>query len=84
MAEGEDAQQAIEALAKAFVEGLGESVSFVPAVEDTIEGTAQPQAVESAKILQIRPLPSNRLRVRLSVLSPYVTTMVYTLAQVLF
>ncbi|WP_341535944.1 fused PTS fructose transporter subunit IIA/HPr protein [Actinobacillus equuli] len=49
VAEGEDAQQAIEALAKAFVEGLGESVSFVPAVEDTIEGTAQPQAVESAK-----------------------------------
>ncbi|WP_018651742.1 fused PTS fructose transporter subunit IIA/HPr protein [Actinobacillus capsulatus] len=49
VAEGEDAQQAIEALAKAFIEGLGESVSFVPAVEDTIEGTAQPQAVESAK-----------------------------------
>ncbi|WP_341535977.1 fused PTS fructose transporter subunit IIA/HPr protein [Actinobacillus equuli] len=49
VAEGEDAQQAIEALAKAFVEGLGESVSFVPAVEDTIEGTAQPQAIESAK-----------------------------------
>ncbi|WP_341536010.1 fused PTS fructose transporter subunit IIA/HPr protein [Actinobacillus equuli] len=49
VAEGKDAQQAIEALAKAFVEGLGESVSFVPAVEDTIEGTAQPQAVESAK-----------------------------------
>ncbi|WP_341536186.1 fused PTS fructose transporter subunit IIA/HPr protein [Actinobacillus equuli] len=49
VAEGEDAQQAIEALAKAFVEGLGESVSFVPAVEDTIEGAAQPQAVESAK-----------------------------------
>jgi len=50
VAEGEDAQQAIEALAKAFVDGLGESVSFVPAVEDTIEGAAQPQAVESAKI----------------------------------
>lgn len=49
VAEGEDAQQAIEALAKAFVEGLGESVSFVPAVEDTIEGAAQPQAVEFAK-----------------------------------
>ncbi|WP_341535940.1 fused PTS fructose transporter subunit IIA/HPr protein [Actinobacillus equuli] len=49
VAEGEDAQQAIEALAKAFVEGLGESVSFVPAVEDTIEGVAQPQAIESAK-----------------------------------
>ncbi|WP_341276115.1 fused PTS fructose transporter subunit IIA/HPr protein [Actinobacillus equuli] len=49
VAEGEDAQQAIEALAKAFVEGLGESVSFVPAVEDTIEGAAQPQAIESAK-----------------------------------
>ncbi|VEI45063.1 bifunctional PTS system fructose-specific transporter subunit IIA/HPr protein [Actinobacillus equuli] len=31
-------------------------MSFVPAVEDTIEGAAQPQAVESAKILQIRPL----------------------------
>lgn len=49
VAEGEDAQQAIEALAKAFVEGLGESVSFVPAVEDTIEGTVQPQAVESTQ-----------------------------------
>ncbi|EXI61807.1 PTS fructose transporter subunit IIA [Mannheimia granulomatis] len=40
VAEGEDAQQAIEALQNAFAEGLGESVSFVPSVEDTIEYAA--------------------------------------------
>lgn len=40
VAEGEDAQQAIEALQKAFAEGLGESVSFIPTVEDTIESAA--------------------------------------------
>lgn len=39
VAEGEDAQQAIEALQKAFIEGLGENVSFVPTVEDSIEIT---------------------------------------------
>ncbi|MDD0824732.1 fused PTS fructose transporter subunit IIA/HPr protein [Mannheimia sp. AT1] len=39
VAEGEDAQQAIEALQKAIIEGLGESVSFVPEVEDSIEST---------------------------------------------
>ncbi|QLB15039.1 PTS fructose transporter subunit IIA [Mannheimia granulomatis] len=39
LAEGEDAQQAIEALQKAFIEGLGENVSFVPTVEDSIEIT---------------------------------------------
>lgn len=52
IAEGEDAQQAIEALQKAFVEGLGESVSFIPAVEDSIESavaTAAPVAQEEAK-----------------------------------
>ena len=38
VAEGEDAQQAMETLAKAFETGLGESVSFVPEVADTIEG----------------------------------------------
>ena len=37
VAEGEDAQQAMETLAKAFETGLGESVSFVPEVADTIE-----------------------------------------------
>lgn len=40
VAEGDDAEQAIEALQKAFVDGLGESVSFVPSVEDTIERAA--------------------------------------------
>lgn len=40
MAEGEDAQQAIEALQQAIINGLGESVSFVPAVADTIESIA--------------------------------------------
>ena len=50
VAEGEDAQQAMETLAKAFETGLGESVSFVPEVADTIEGnvdqTAPAQSVE--------------------------------------
>lgn len=40
VAEGEDAQQAIEALQQAIINGLGENVSFVPAVEDTIESIA--------------------------------------------
>ena len=55
VAEGEDAQQAIEALAKAFESGLGESVSYVPETPDSIEGVAAtvseapvaPQAVEN-------------------------------------
>ena len=54
VAEGEDAQQAIEALAKAFESGLGESVSYVPEIPDSIEGGAAvsaapvaPQAVEN-------------------------------------
>ncbi|MEG9482439.1 fused PTS fructose transporter subunit IIA/HPr protein [Mannheimia sp. HC-2023] len=40
VAEGDDAQQAIEALQKAITEGLGESVSFVPEIEDTIESAS--------------------------------------------
>ena len=54
VAEGEDAQQAIEALAKAFENGLGESVSYVPETPDSIEGGAAgtaapvaPQAVDN-------------------------------------
>lgn len=54
VAEGEDAQQAIEALAKAFESGLGESVSYVPETPDSIQGGAAvsaapvaPQAVEN-------------------------------------
>ena len=54
VAEGEDAQQALEALAKAFESGLGESVSYVPETPDSIEGGAAvtaapvaPQAVEN-------------------------------------
>ena len=54
VAEGEDAQQAIEALVKAFESGLGESVSYVPETPDSIEGgtavsaaPVAPQAVEN-------------------------------------
>lgn len=47
VAEGEDAQQAIEALAKAFESGLGESVSYVPETPDSIEGRA---AVNAAPV----------------------------------
>ena len=47
VAEGEDAQQAIEALAKAFESGLGESVSYVPETPDSIEGGA---AVNAAPV----------------------------------
>ena len=53
VAEGEDAQQTMETLAKAFETGLGESVSFVPEVADTIEGNvaqtapAQPVAKQA-------------------------------------
>lgn len=39
VAEGDDALQAIEALQKAFLEGLGEQVSFVPSIEDSIESS---------------------------------------------
>ena len=48
VAEGEDAQQAIEALAKAFESGLGESVSYVPETPDSIEGGAA--AVSAAPV----------------------------------
>ena len=47
VAEGEDAQQAIETLAKAFESGLGESVSYVPETPDSIEGGA---AVSAAPV----------------------------------
>ena len=47
VAEGEDAQQAIETLAKAFESGLGESVSYVPETPDSIEGSA---AVNAAPV----------------------------------
>lgn len=40
VAEGENALQALEALAKVFAEGLGESVSFSPAQEDSIEAVS--------------------------------------------
>lgn len=46
VAEGSDAHQALEALAKAFAEGLGESVTFVPEIADSIENGAT-QAVNS-------------------------------------
>lgn len=46
VAEGADAQQAIEALGKAFAEGLGETPAFTPEVADSIE-LAAVQAVSS-------------------------------------
>ena len=48
IAEGEDAQQAIEALAKAFESGLGESVSYIPETPDSIEGGAAENHVQNA------------------------------------
>ncbi|KAE9541951.1 fused PTS fructose transporter subunit IIA/HPr protein [Ursidibacter maritimus] len=42
VAEGVDAQQALEALGKAFAEGLGENVSFEPPVADVIESGNAP------------------------------------------
>ncbi|KMK51639.1 PTS fructose transporter subunit IIA [[Actinobacillus] muris] len=41
VAEGQDAQAALQALQQAFINGLGESVSFVPSVEDSIEVVGQ-------------------------------------------
>lgn len=58
VAEGEDAQQAINTLAQAFVEGLGESVTFVPAVEDSIESAA-PVAAENVIPASPVELPEN-------------------------
>lgn len=52
VAEGEDAQQAIEALQAAFIAGLGEEVAFEPEIADTIEGSGEQtasQAVEKAE-----------------------------------
>lgn len=47
VAEGTDAQAAIEAIKAGFESGLGESVSFVPSEADTIEVQAAVQAVEN-------------------------------------
>lgn len=52
VAEGNDALQAIQALQQAFVSGLGESASFVPAVEDTIEATGNSVAAKVAEVAQ--------------------------------
>ncbi len=52
VAEGNDALQAIQALQQAFVSGLGESASFVPAVEDTIEATGNSVVAKVAEVAQ--------------------------------
>lgn len=52
VAEGNDALQAIQVLQQAFVSGLGESASFVPAVEDTIEATGNSVAAKVAEVAQ--------------------------------
>ncbi|VTU08739.1 bifunctional PTS system fructose-specific transporter subunit IIA/HPr protein [Actinobacillus indolicus] len=52
VAEGNDALQAIQALQQAFVSGLGEGASFVPAVEDTIEATGNSVAAKVAEVAQ--------------------------------
>jgi len=52
VAEGSDAPQAIEALQQAFVSGLGEAVTFVPAVEDTIEATGNSVAEKVTEMAQ--------------------------------
>ena len=52
VAEGSDAPQAIEALQQAFVSGLGEAVTFVPAVEDTIEATGNSVAAKVTEVAQ--------------------------------
>lgn len=52
VAEGNDALQAIQALQQAFVSGLGESASFVPAVEDTIEATGNSVVAKVTEVAQ--------------------------------
>ncbi len=52
VAEGNDALQAIQTLQQAFVSGLGESASFVPAVEDTIEATGNSVVAKVAEVAQ--------------------------------
>lgn len=56
VAEGEDAQQAIEALGKVIAEGLGEAVSTVPPQEadtiETMEGITQKTLIENASTIE--------------------------------
>ncbi len=60
VAEGEDAKQAIEAIAKAVAEGLGEPVSAVPPTQaDTIEVVAQAVTEESAVENKQENVPSD-------------------------
>ncbi len=60
VAEGEDAKQAIEAIAKAVAEGLGEPVSAVPPAQaDTIEVVAQAVTEESAVENKQENVPSD-------------------------
>lgn len=49
VAEGADAEQALQAIKAGFESGLGEAVSFVPAEADLIEVQAAAQAVETAE-----------------------------------
>ncbi|OOF36637.1 fused PTS fructose transporter subunit IIA/HPr protein [Rodentibacter heidelbergensis] len=60
VAEGEDAKQAIEALAKAIAEGLGEDVSAVqPKESDTIEVMGEP--THSPVVTEENGLPSDAI-----------------------
>lgn len=60
VAEGEDAKQAIEAIAKAVAEGLGEPISAVPPAQaDTIEVVAQAVTEESAVENKQENVPSD-------------------------
>lgn len=49
VAEGADAQQALEAIKAGFASGLGETVNFIPSEEDKIEMHTAPQAVETVE-----------------------------------
>ncbi|QNS14357.1 fused PTS fructose transporter subunit IIA/HPr protein [Mannheimia bovis] len=60
VAEGDDAQQAIEALQKAIVEGLGESVSFVPEIEDTIESASVSTPVQAEAATVSTPVENQK------------------------
>ncbi|MEG9488365.1 fused PTS fructose transporter subunit IIA/HPr protein [Mannheimia indoligenes] len=60
VAEGDDAQQAIEALQKAITEGLGESVSFVPEIEDTIESASVSTPVQAEAATVSAPVENQK------------------------
>ncbi|MDH2997973.1 PTS fructose transporter subunit IIA [Pasteurellaceae bacterium LFhippo2] len=59
VAEGDDALQALEALGKAFAEGLGEASSFVPEVADTIEAGSAPVAQQAPQAVASEATSAN-------------------------